>query len=234
MKDLTEAQKQFIDQKQTEYHEFSSKVNLLENELAVLKVEKKQKQEEYEDAKSQLDAVNRVYSINQHNFDTNKVEYVNKAEIRYVFLTLFKSFGVFSVISLIATLCEVVDIVSFKDVLTYFLCTPLLGGSISLIISSFFSDKTRSKFLKKFYSLEESKKILDDIEENKRIISEKKIIFEEKKKALKDCKYHIEQLEYRVKCNKYEMEKIKSSIFDVVCAKEEDKIESGMSLNLKK
>lgn len=234
MKDLTEAQKQFIEQKQTEYHEFSSKINLLENELAVLRVEKNKKQEEYEEAKSQFDGANRVYSINRHNFDTSKVEYVNKAEIRHVFLTLFKSFGVFSVISIIATLCGVVDIVSFKDILTYFLCTPLLGGSVFLIISSFFSDKTRSKFLKKFYNLEESKKILDDIEENKRILNEKKIIFEEKKKALKDCKYHIEQLEYKVKCNKYEMDKIKSSIFDVICYVEEDEMESGISLNLKK
>ena len=40
MKDLTTEQKQFIEQKQNEYHEFSLKNNLLENELAVLKIER--------------------------------------------------------------------------------------------------------------------------------------------------------------------------------------------------
>ncbi len=234
MKDLTEKQKQFIEQKQNEYHEFSLKNNLLENELAVLKIERDKKQEEYEEAKSQLDSAKKIYSINRCNFDNSKVEYVNKAEIRHVFLTLFKSFGVFSVISLIATLAGAIDILSFKDVLNYFLCTPLFGGSLSVIIANFFSDKTRSKFLKKFYNLEDSKKLLDDIEENKKVFSEKNIVFEEKKKALKECKYHIEQLEYRIRSNKCEMDNIKSSIFDVICSVDEDKIESDFVLNLKK
>lgn len=234
MKDLTEKQKQFIEQKQNEYHEFSLKNNLLENELAVLKIERDKKQEEYEEAKSELDSAKKIYSTNRCNFDNSKVEYVNKAEIRHVFLTLFKSFGVFSVISLISTLAGAIDILSFKDVLNYFLCTPLLGGSLSVIVANFFSDKTRRKFLNKFYNLEDSKKLLDDIEENKKVFSEKNIVFEEKKKALKECKYHIEQLEYRIRSNKCEMDNIKSSIFDVICSVDEDKIESDFVLNLKK
>lgn len=234
MKDLTTEQKQFIEQKQNEYHEFSLKNNLLENELAVLKIERDKKQEEYEEAKSQLDSAYKIYSINRCNFDNSKVEYVNKAEIKYIFLIILKVFGILNAVSLGATLAGVIDILSFKDVLNYFLCTPLLGGSLSVIVANFFSDKTRRKFLKKFYNLEDSKKLLDDIEENKKVFSEKNIAFEEKKKALKECKYHIEQLEYRIRSNKCEMDNIKSSIFDVICAKDEDKIESSMSLNLKK
>ena len=102
-------------------------------------------------------------------------------------MIILKVFGILNAVSLGATLAGVIDILSFKDVLNYFLCSPLLGGTLSVIVSSFFSDKTKRKFLKKFYNLEDSKKLLDDIEEKRKVFSEKNIVFEEKKKALKEC-----------------------------------------------
>lgn len=234
MKDLTEEQKELISQKQKDYHCFSNKVILLENELAELGVEKKVKCVEYEKAEKEYLGAEGVFSGNKFGLEVMENEYVNKQEFRYVFSLLVKSFLIFLSITIIISLFGVIDIVSFKDVISNFLCVPLFGGSMTLLGASFFSSNTRKKIVKKFYELDETKSYIDTLKKNEQVAIEKKNVYEEKKKIYNDCKQYMEQLEHKIKCSKYEMEKIKNSIFDIIYSTIDEELDSNMSLNLRK
>lgn len=233
MKELSEEQKTLISQKQNEYHIFSNLVNLLENEIAELSIKNSEKLAEYEEAKEQFISAERVYSSNQLVFNNCKIEYVNKQEVKNIFSILFKSFVFFTAINIVAYLCGFIDVVAFKDVLNYFLCTPLFAGSLSLLGTSFFSNKIRERLIKKFYELDESKEMLKKLDKDIKNVEEKRRIFEDKKKDYKECSSHMEQLEFKVKCNKNEMENIKTSIFEIIYDNDKEEFNSDISLSLK-
>lgn len=234
MKDLTEEQKELISQKQKDYHCFSNKVILLENELAELSSEKSEKLSEYEKAKGEYIKVEGILTSNNFGFDIKKNEYVNKQEFRYVFTLLFKSFMFFASINVIISLLGFIDIISFKDVISNFFCAPLFGGAMILLGAGFFSDNIRKKIIKRFYELDETKSLLETLEKNEQNSLEKKKVYEEKKTNYQDCKCRMEELEHKIRCSKYEMEKIKNSIFDIIYSTIDEELDSNMSLNLRK
>ena len=85
MMDLTQEQKEFITSKQEEYHQFSTKINLLENEASELRVLRREKLDECETAKDEYNSANRAYWANQNILDDNKIEFVNRGEIKHIF-----------------------------------------------------------------------------------------------------------------------------------------------------
>lgn len=234
MMDLTQEQKEFITSKQEEYHQFSTKINLLENEASELRVLRREKLDECETAKDEYNSANRTYWANQSILDDNKIKFVNRGEIKHIFSFLGKGFVCINLLSIIATLFGLIDVVDFKDGINYFLCMPLLGDSFLLVISNLFYNKVKSKLIVKFYELDESKRLLDTIDRNSKVVNEKRKLYEEKKNDLKKCDYRIEQVEYKINCNKYEMDKIKTAIFEMICSTDNNELDSGMSLSMKK
>lgn len=216
MNDLTNEQKQLITKKQEEYHDLSTKVSLLQNEIATLSTDKSRVLSEYEKAKIEYYSLNCKYFEKLNDFNISRSEYINKGEIKFIFSVLGFAFAGAFVINLLRNLVGIIDILSFKDAINYFLCVPLLGSAISISIASVFSDKVRQKLLSEFNNLDNTKNLSKKIEDDLILVTEKKSIYERLTNELKGIKYHIEQLEYKVKCNKYEMDKIKSCIFDII------------------
>lgn len=234
MKDLTNEQKEFIDMQSEEYRNFENRLNELKNEAELLYEEKQIKCREYEKAKEELDSLIREINHDQEFLDNSMVRYVNKKEIRYVFTTLAKSYGVFFALNLVLTLAGVIEILNISDLLTYFFCAPGLMGTTLIVVSSFFLYKKREQLTKEFHNLDESVKLHEIIDRKKEEAKEKKRIFEEKKTAFRDVKNQTKQIEFKIGSVKHAMDQIKTNIFETIYSNDDVIYTSDMILQRKK
>ena len=233
MNNLLESKRQFIFQKKQEYSELEKKLNKRKNEFSLLNQEKQVKFSEYETAKEELDKINIEIQHDKKYLADMMEKYIYKRIIKYIFSLLGKATVIFAGINLLLTFLGVIKILSISDFVSYFFCAPGFLSCCALMVASLFSNKKKKQFNNDFHNLDESIKLHEIIEKKIEESKQKELELEEKNVAFRDCKNRVNQLEYKISSLNYEMDKIKTAVFETIYSSDDIVYIPDQSLRMK-